>query len=75
MNFRLERAKEDFTRFCIAISAKGNFQDAFGEFNIFQPTLVKISLPSQTVKNCWCLAKKRNKISSKFLGVIADADR
>lgn len=34
MNFRLERAKEDFFRFCGSISAHGNLQGAVGEFDI-----------------------------------------
>ena len=34
MNFRLERAEQDFTRFCLAVSAQGNLQDALGEFSI-----------------------------------------
>ena len=34
MNFRLERAEQDFTQFCLAISAQGNLQDALGEFSI-----------------------------------------
>ena len=34
MNFRLERAEQDFTRFCLAVGAQGNFQGALGEFSI-----------------------------------------
>lgn len=34
MNFCLERAKEDFARFFVAISAQGKLEDAVGEFNV-----------------------------------------
>ena len=34
MNFRLERAKEDFTRFCLCVDAQGNLQEAINQFDI-----------------------------------------
>jgi len=34
MNFRLERAKEDFTRFILSVNAQGNLQEALNEFDV-----------------------------------------